>query len=74
MVAEQGSNIEFRTVYETKTKTLRVGEEPPIGGKRIPAKSPVGGVGGAGDVPVYPDGQNPETGEAGEGERKAYRT
>lgn len=73
MVAEQGNNIEFRTVYETKTKTLRVGEEPPRGAKLIQAKSPVGGAGGAGDVPVYPDGQNPETGEEG-GEKQAYRT
>ena len=72
MLAEQGKNIEFRTVYETKTKTLSVGEEPPRGAKLIQAKSPVGG--GGGDVPVYPEGQNPETGEEGGSEKQAYRT
>jgi hypothetical protein len=71
LLEEQGSNIEFRTVYETQTKVLRQGEEPPLGAKQI-----LGGGGGAGregegEVPVYPEGQNPETVE---GEKKAYRT
>jgi hypothetical protein len=35
LVAEQGEKIEFRTIYETKTKTLKPGEQPPKGAKRI---------------------------------------
>jgi hypothetical protein len=68
LIEEQGSNIEFRTVYETQTKVLKAGEEPPLGAKQI-----LGGGGreGEGEVPVYPVGQNPETVE---GEKKAYRT
>ena len=69
LIAEQGENIEFRTVYETQTKILKPGEEPPAGAKRIPVDAKLGGKGG---VPVYPDAQNPETVE--EGEKKAYRT
>jgi hypothetical protein len=67
MMSEQGENIEFRTVYETQTRVLKPGEEPPIGAKKIPynpnKEEP---------VPKYPEGQNPETQE-GE-EKKAYRT
>jgi hypothetical protein len=66
MLAEQGDNIEFKTVYETKTKTLRAGEEPPMGAKQVPYVPPVG------DVPVQPEGQKPDTGE--DGEKKPYRT
>jgi dolichyl-phosphate-mannose-protein mannosyltransferase len=69
LVAEQGDNIEFKTIYETKTKTLLPGEEPPPGAKRIPVGDEKV------DVPVYPEGQNPETGPADDGgEKKAYRT
>jgi dolichyl-phosphate-mannose-protein mannosyltransferase len=68
LVAEQGDNIEFKTIYETKTKTLLPGEEPPPGARRIPVGDEKV------DVPVYPEGQNPETGPADDGEKKAYRT
>jgi hypothetical protein len=68
LLAEQGENIEFRTVYETQTKVLRPGEQPPPGAKRIPRPDNYE----AGEVPKYPEGQNPETKE--EGEKKAYRT
>jgi hypothetical protein len=69
LVAEQGDNIEFKTIYETKTKTLLPGEEPPPGARRIPVGDEKV------DVPVYPDGQNPETAPADDGgEKKAYRT
>jgi hypothetical protein len=65
LLSEQGENVEFRTVYETQTKILRPGEEPPKGARVVaPA---------AGEVPEYPVGQNPETEEKG-GEKKAYRT
>ena len=69
LLEEQGENIEFRTVYETQTKVLKPGEEPPKGARRIPienAKLP------GEQVPVYPEGVNPETEEGGE--KKAYRT
>lgn len=36
MLSEKSGNIEFRTIYETQTKTLKAGEEPPKGAKRIP--------------------------------------
>ena len=69
LVAEQGDNIEFKTIYETKTKTLLPGEEPPPGARRIPVGEEKV------DVPVYPEGQNPETGPGDDGgEKKAYRT
>lgn len=71
LIAEQGDNIEFKTVYETKTKTLKPGEEPPPGAKQVVVGQDQG------DVPVYPEGQNPDTGgppEDGGGEKKAYRT
>lgn len=35
ILAEQGENIEFKTVYETQTKTLKAGEEPPKGAKLV---------------------------------------
>ena len=66
LMEEQGENIEFKTVYETQTKVLRAGEEPPPGAKRIPYDP------NRERHPQYPEGQNPETQE-GE-ERKAYRT
>jgi len=65
LLSEQGDNVEFRTVYETQTKILRPGEEPPKGARVV---APAGG-----EVPEYPVGQNPETEEKG-GEKKAYRT
>jgi len=68
LLAEQGENVEFRTVYETQTKILRPGEEPPKGARVV------GNVGGGGEVPEYPVGQNPETEEKKGGEKKAYRT
>jgi len=70
LLAEQDGNVEFKTVYETKTKTLRPGEEPPPGARRVMGDEQQG------DVPVYPEGQNPETGGLPEDsdEKKAYRT
>ena len=65
MLAE-GGNIEFKTIYETKTKTLLAGEAPPKGAKRIDLDRPGDK---ANDIPILPEGQNPETGE-----KKAYRT
>ena len=67
MIERDGENIEFRTVYETQTKVLKPGEEPPPGAKKVPYHARMDG-----EVPVYPEGQNPET--ADEGEKKAYRT
>ena len=67
LLEEQGENIEFRTVYETQTKVLKPGEEPPAGAKRIPFNPNK-----QQEVPQYPEGQNPETQE-GE-EKGAYRT
>ena len=55
MLAEQGDQIEFRTIYETQTKVLKPGEEPPPGAKRIPYDP------NKEQVPKYPEGQNPET-------------
>jgi hypothetical protein len=63
LLSEQGENVEFRTVYETQTKILRPGEEPPKGARVV------GNAGAGGEVPEYPVGQNPETEE-----KKAYRT
>jgi len=70
LVAEQSGNVEFKTVYETKTKTLRPGEALPPGAKKV-----VGDERQV-DVPVYPEGQDPETqGLPEDGEqKKAYRT
>jgi hypothetical protein len=36
ILSEKSGNIEFRTIYETQTKTLKPGEAPPKGAKRIP--------------------------------------
>lgn len=69
LLEEQGDNIEFRTVYETQTKTLRAGEEPPPGAKQVPIKP---AASAKGDGPVYPEGQKPESKESGE--KKAFRT
>lgn len=68
LLAEQGDNIEFRTIYETQTKVLKPGEQPPPGAKRVRKPDNLEG----GEVPKYPQGQNPETKE--ETEKKAYRT
>ena len=64
LLSEEGGNVEFKTVYETQTKILRPGEEPPQGARV---------VGDVPDVPEYPVGQNPET-EEKTGRKKAYRT
>jgi hypothetical protein len=70
LLEEQGENIEFRTIYETQTKILKPGEEPPKGARRIPVEN--GKRPGEQEVrPVYPEGVNPETEE---GEKKAYKT
>lgn len=66
LLEEQGDNIEFRTVYETQTKILGPGMEPPRGAKRVPFQRDAAGV------PEYPEVQNPETLE--DEEKKAYRT
>ena len=65
LLEERGEEIEFRTIYETQTRTLQAGEEPPAGVKRVP-NNPA-----KGEVPQYPEGQNPETKEE---EKKPYRT
>ena len=70
LLAEQGDNVEFRTVYETQTKVLKPGEQPPPGAKVVRRQDIR--EADKGEVPKYPEGQNPETKE--EGEKKAYRT
>jgi hypothetical protein len=65
MMAESSGEIEFRTIYETRTQTLKPGEEPPKGAKRVGVEEEVG------ELPVYPEGQNPDTGD---GEKRPYRT
>lgn len=65
IMAESPEQVEFKTIYQTRTQTLQPGEEPPKGAKLVPVERREG------EMRVDSEGQVPE---AGESEARPYRT